>query len=289
MTTTATNINLYDYLDYRLFLKDWYKFSKKSRRGFSFRAFSKRAGNPAPNFLKRVMDGQHNLTPNGIKEMIKGLGLNKQESDFFIVLVHFNQAKTHEEKNKQYQKIIRSACFAKLRPLDKNQYLYFSTWYNPIIRELVVSSAFDGSYEWLANKIRPVITPEQAKKSVALLATMGFIKENSDHTWSQTTALVSTGHEAVDISIANYHLNVLSLIAKLITRIEPEQRQSHTMTLGVTRDKIALLKKKVQEFRNDVLTLVAEDTDPEEVVLVSVHMLPVTQETPEKDKKLSNV
>ena len=52
---------VFDYLDYRAFLRDHY-LDKKQRQGLSFRGFSKRAGLKSPNYLKLVIDGQRNLT-----------------------------------------------------------------------------------------------------------------------------------------------------------------------------------------------------------------------------------
>jgi microcystin degradation protein MlrC len=51
-------IDVFQYLDYRVFLADFYRAKKRS--GFSYRAFSRAAGLGAPNYLKLVMDGDRN-------------------------------------------------------------------------------------------------------------------------------------------------------------------------------------------------------------------------------------
>jgi len=52
---------VYAYLDYRAFLRDYYAERKAASRAFSYRAFSKRAGVSAPNYLKLVIDGKRSL------------------------------------------------------------------------------------------------------------------------------------------------------------------------------------------------------------------------------------
>ncbi|HSA60450.1 MAG TPA: TIGR02147 family protein, partial [bacterium] len=47
--------NLFNYLDYRHFLRDWLQSAKKNY-GFSYRFFSKRAGLKSPSLYKMVMD-----------------------------------------------------------------------------------------------------------------------------------------------------------------------------------------------------------------------------------------
>ena len=61
--TGTDPIDVFDYLDYRAFLRDFYARAKATRRGFSFRAFSRKARLGSPNHLKRVMEGDRNLTP----------------------------------------------------------------------------------------------------------------------------------------------------------------------------------------------------------------------------------
>ena len=55
-----------DYDDYRAYLSELIDFLRTSKRGFSFRRFSKRAGYQSPNFLKLVIDGQRNLSDDSI-------------------------------------------------------------------------------------------------------------------------------------------------------------------------------------------------------------------------------
>ncbi|HLD44306.1 MAG TPA: TIGR02147 family protein, partial [bacterium] len=112
---SKTGINLFTYLDYRKYLKDWYEYHKQNTTGFSFRSFSQKAGFGSPNFLKRVIEGERNLTESSTRAVIKCLELNKQESAFFERLVLFNQSTSHEEKNVHYHSIVTSQKFAQLK------------------------------------------------------------------------------------------------------------------------------------------------------------------------------
>ena len=53
-------IDVFQYLDYRVFLADFYRTKKRS--GFSYRAFSRAAGLGAPNYLKLVIAGKRNMS-----------------------------------------------------------------------------------------------------------------------------------------------------------------------------------------------------------------------------------
>lgn len=278
MSRKFSPINLFNYLDYREFLKDWYAYAKANKRGFSYRSFSKKAGFGSPNFLKRIIDGERNLTEETLPDFMKGLDLNKQEQDFFRKLVLFNQTDSHDKKNLYYRQLIRSQKFSKLKPIEKDQYVYYSTWYHPVVRELMVKKDFDGTPEWLASHLYPSITPTEAKKSMELLQRMGFIKKGKDGKWKQDQPLVTTGAESTSLVLLNYHQSVLELAKDQLPQVPAQNRDVSALTLGVVKGRLPQLKKKIQEFRQEVLKLVSEDHQPDEVVLLSMQLLPVSQQ-----------
>src|SRR6478609_3677893 len=68
-------VHIFSYLDYRHFLRDLYAQKKASERGFSHRAFSKRAGLSSTNYLHLVMQGKRNLSPEMAASFARGCGL----------------------------------------------------------------------------------------------------------------------------------------------------------------------------------------------------------------------
>ena len=56
-TKRSPAVSVYDYLDYRAFLKAHYDSKKVSSRNFSYRMFSSLAGFRSPNHLKLIMAG----------------------------------------------------------------------------------------------------------------------------------------------------------------------------------------------------------------------------------------
>jgi uncharacterized protein (TIGR02147 family) len=276
MAVSSSRINIFTYLDYRKFLKDWYTHAKETKRGFSFRAFSKKAGFSSPNFLKLVMDGQRNLTTESVLGIIKGLDLNKQETDFFKKLVFFTQAQTHEEKTQLYTQLVRSQKLNELKPLAKERLEYYSTWYHPVVREMIVSPQCDGTAQWVAAHCKPGLKIEAVEKSLILLEKLGMIKKGKAGRWEQAEPLVTSGAEVESLILMNYHQSVLDLVKYQLPRLEASQRDVSTLTLGVEKGKLSLLKRKVQEFRRELLKFVADD-QAEDVVLLAMQLLPVTK------------
>lgn len=275
---SSAPIDLFSYQDYRLFLKDWYEAIKKTRASFSYRAFSKRAGFKSTNFFLLVMTGQRNLTEESLNKFVVGLSLNKQEQDFFKHLVFFNQAKTNEEKDLHYHRLLQSRKFSQLKPIEKQQYDYYNAWYHPVIRELVVSDLYDGTALSIAQRLFPAVTVAQVEKSIELLEALGFITKKGSR-WEQASAIVSTGAQVSSLIVHKYHSLVLDMTKEVLNSRPASERDVSTMTLGIVKQRLPELKKKVRDFRQEVLKMVSGDVNPELVVQLNMQLIPVTQET----------
>src|SRR3989338_3997524 len=197
-------LELFNYLNYRHYLRDFYR-EQKEKRGsrFSFRSFVRQAGLSSPNFLKLVMDGQRNLGPDGVRGFIKALKLNKEEASFFANLVGFNQSKDDGERNEWYRRLSTSRKYREIRPIEKDQFVYYSRWYYAAVRELVLLPDFKEDPEWIAKKLFPPITPREASHALELLLELGFVKRYTNGRLVQSERNVSTAREVASLAIAN--------------------------------------------------------------------------------------
>src|SRR5262245_40963554 len=127
--------SVFDYDDYRKFLRDTYAANKKLTPKFSFRFFAKQAGFSSPMTLKRVIEGHRNIATPSIAKFAKALKLNGEETQFFSNLILFCQAKSVETKQRYARALLGARLYKRSRPLAKTQYDYWSQWYYVAIRE----------------------------------------------------------------------------------------------------------------------------------------------------------
>jgi uncharacterized protein (TIGR02147 family) len=276
MGRRSPNITLFKYLDYRTYLRDWYADAKENRPGFSLRSFSKDAGFRSTNFFKLVMDGDRNLTEKSVVGFMQGLRLTKQEQDFFKNLVFFTQNRTIEKKDYYYQRMLQSRKFSSLKPLEKKAYDFMTSWFHPVVRELAVAPDFDGTPDYLAERIRPPISVAQAAKSLELLTDLGLLQKTQDGRWAQTDALISTGAELKSRALLLYHQNLLELAKSRLGETAPELRDVSALTIGVLPEQIPALKKMIGDFRSEVMKLMSTNDNATDVVLLNIQMFPVT-------------
>ena len=73
-------LDVFNYLDYRDFCRDFYKGKKLSDGAFSFRTFARKA-QVASSYLKHVIDGNRNLSPEMSIKFGHGMDLSQKEND----------------------------------------------------------------------------------------------------------------------------------------------------------------------------------------------------------------
>ena len=224
-----------------------------------------------------VIQGKRNLTEESLKKFLVGLSLNKQEQEFFRNLVFCNQSETHEDRNFYYQRLVQSRKLNQLKPIEKQQYEYYSTWYHPVVRELVASGGFDGTAESISKRLSPSVTPAQVSKSIELLEALGFIQKAGQGRWRQSSTIISTGPAIESVVVHNYHKSLLDLSKDAIGQLPTKYCDISALTLGVKRGRFPELLAKVREFRKEILKMVSNDVEPEEVLQMNIQFFPVTK------------
>ena len=266
--------SLFDYLDYRAFLRDYYA-EKKRTRGFSFRAFSKRAGLGSPNYLKLVMDGERNLTEAMAERFAAALGLSGEPAEYFVEVVRFTQAKGSRARGEHYTKLVSFRRYREIRPLAAADAAYHSTWYLPAVRELAARKDFKPKPEWIAKTLWPNITAAEAAQALELLLELKLLVKHGRRI-VQGDAVVSTGPEARSVNVASYHRTMLARAADAIDQVPAPQRDISSLTMCLGPEGLALFKERIQRFRRELLELATLEADPKQVVQLNFQLFPLT-------------
>jgi len=258
----ASKVDVFDYLDYRAFLRDYY-LEGKARRGLSYRALSRRIGLKSSNFFKLVLDGSRNLSQEMAGRIARALGLEDDARRYFLALVRSAHARTPEARREAHAQVIGYRRYRRARSLEAHQAAYHSTWYLPAIRELVVGRSFREDPAWIARTLLPSITRAEAAEALETLLQLGLLVRDSGGALRQGEALVSTGAEATGRHVVAYHRTMMQLAAGSLDRIPAAQRDVSSLTLCLGRDGLRRVKDRVQRFRRELLELSATEERPD--------------------------
>lgn len=265
--------SLYEYTNYRLYLKDYYE-EQKAQNGFTYRDFSRLTGMNSTSWLLHLIKGTKNLSADSILRVAKALKFNKAETEYFEMMVPFTQARTNAARDHYYQRMLALKRKLKIIKIDEEQYEYYTKWYHPVIRSMVSKLDFGEDYSLLARCLMPAITARDAKKSVQLLERLKLIERGKDGRWAQSHAVISTGDEVASLNVVNYHKQVSRLAESAHDRSPREERDISALTLGVSEADFHRIKARIQAFRKEIMDMALSSENADRVYQLNFQLFP---------------
>jgi uncharacterized protein (TIGR02147 family) len=277
--------SVFDFLDFRAYLRGYYDAQKATRAGFSFRTFSKRAGLRSPNFFKLVMDGDRNLGADSIPKFADALGLSGAEREFFTDLVAFDQAADSTEKNRAFERIAASRRFRTARRIDGLLLTYLSHWYHPAIRELAARQDFSEDPKWIAQQLRPAISPTQAAHSLELLLSLGLLERDAaSGRLLRGEPTLTTEHEVTALGARNFHRQMLQRAAESIDDIPAQLRDLAALTVCVSARTASQVKERIHQFREALTELCDAEPQGTAVYQLNIQWFPLSRDPEDASK-----
>ena len=120
-------IDVFNYRDYRRFLRDAYEEKRKIDPKFSYGYIGSKLGT-ARQFFAKVIAGERPLPSRHIDKVSALFALSKRQSEYFRLLVLFAHAKTLDERSHWYEEII-SYPGVKVKPLEREYHEFYDKWY----------------------------------------------------------------------------------------------------------------------------------------------------------------
>lgn len=270
--------SIFEYTNYRLFLKDYYE-ERKERDGFTYRDFSRLAEMNSTSWLLHLIKGSKNLSPESAGRVAKALKLHKAEAEYFELLVPFTQARTNGVKDLYYSRMLGLKRKLKIARLGEEQYEYFTKWYHPVLRSLVpkldAAPGRELDYARLGRCLIPPIPARDAKKSVRLLEKLGMLHRGADGKWAMSNAVLSTGDEAASLNVVNYHKQVSRLAESAHDASPKEERDISALTLGMGEAEFRKIKARIQAFRKEIIDIALSSEAADRVYQLNFQFFPV--------------
>lgn len=281
MSESEKKISVFNYTDYRRYLADYYQYMKKHSKIFSYRYFAQRAHIKSSGFYKELVDGKRSLSRTLMLRFSDALKHNKKEAEYFENMVCFNEAKSIEEKQHYFKKMLASYD-SKAYKLLADQYEYFSKWYYVAIRELLSYIKFRDNYALLAQALNPSIRPDQAKKAVTILEKLHLIEKDKDGYYHRCDQVITTGYPDEDkrvnlLNVINFQKTMIDIAKASYVNNNIKQIDMSTLTLSISEETYSTMKEEIANFRKKLLGLAAKEQKPDRIYQLNYHFFPLSK------------
>ncbi|MBT3181331.1 MAG: TIGR02147 family protein [Deltaproteobacteria bacterium] len=244
--------SVFDYLDYRKFLKDLYKSKKAVSGTFSHRVFVRKCGFSSPNFLKLVMDGKRDLGKNAKAKIIQALCKRQLEKDYLDALISFEQAKTNNDRSKALDEITRIQHRTKVRDISTFQYEYLSKWYYVALRELVMLDDFKEDPAWINKTLGTRLAPNTITNIIEKLTELGFLTRDKNKRLKQVDKSIVCDPKIFSSAVINYHKEMIEKSKESIDVSKSIHRDISGVTFPIDQDTFEKIRKKIHKFRQEI-------------------------------------
>jgi len=273
---TKRPVSIYDYTDYRQYLRDYYEEQKAKNPSFSYRYFAKKAGFNSSGLYKDIVDGRTGITRSLILRFATAMKLIPKQQEYFETMVYFNEAKTVEEKKLYFERLMKfhnSKAFL----VDASRYEYYSKWYYIAVRELLAIGNYKDDYSAIAQALDPTIRREQAYKAIKVLKKLGLIRKDKNGYYKAVDKILTTGAEIKSLAVANFQKSMMDLAKEAIDRHPAGHRNISTVTFSVSEKTYDDIKAELDACRKRILGMVDRSENETMVCQLNMQLFPLTR------------
>ena len=274
-----------EYQNFRIYMRDFYT-ERKLASGFTWRDFAKLAGYSSPVFLKLVCDDKANLSEVGIERVANAMGLTGADLQYFRALVNFNQEKDSAKKKEIFKELRAIAKENEMALVGEDQYDYYESWINPVLRELVPQVP-DATPAQMADMLAFDTQAAEVKKALKLLQKVGLLNKDAEGRYEQSSKAITTGNiEVASLSVREMHRQMGELAVRSLDEVPVNERDISGLTIGVSEDAYYRITKEIEDFRRRVASIVMQDTVEDRVYRLNVQMFPLTKKFKKGEKNV---
>ena len=274
-----------EYTDYRKYILDYYEERKRSSV-FSWQKFAQDAGFSSAVFLKYVCEGKKNLSVGSAGSVASAMGLAGYEQTYFVLMVSYAHAKSDKAKRATFEERCALAKAHKMRVLGNDEFDYFKSWKNPVLRELAPHMPGAKPLE-MARACSPSITAAEVTETLNFLVKLKLLKRDRDGNYHQTDKTITMGDmDVVPVAARELQRQMGEFAIKAID-LPLSERTMSGFVLGLTERSYERIRKEMADFYRRVVAIATEDDETERVYRMNMQLFPLSKRI-ETKKDLKN-
>ena len=263
---------VFEYLDYRVYLKDAYEERKSDSSFYSYRMMAETFG-LFPSNIFRILHGEGHLPARCQSRALEFLGLTGRAAEYYLLLISYARERSTKAKGEILEKAMALRDVER-QPLEAQELEYFSNWWTVVLRALLEITDGRAVPAELAGCLMPPVPEADVKASLALLTELGLVKKASSGRLLPTTAHLTAGGLAKAKAVRGFQRQILSLASDALERFKPDDRDISTLTLSLDDEAFREIRELVRECRRQIQKRVEECRRSDRVLHLAMAFFP---------------
>lgn len=259
---------VFDHDSIESFLKDELRRRVRLNPRYSLRSYARHL-KLSPGALSEILRGRRELSLKSVPNVAKAIGLNAHESRHLLRLAHHAKA----ARDKGLLEIERKAQLKDEYKVSEDIFGLISDWYHFAILNLLDCDSYQWSPTWIAKRLG--ISRIQAQMAMDLLLRMGLVEKTKGGVRSKN-ACVASPSEIPSAAVRNYHRQILEKAALALESQGLPEREFCGCGFAVDPTHLALIKKEIREFQDQLAAKYAKGKKTE-VYFLEMALFKLTQ------------
>ena len=265
---------VFDYLDYREYLKDAFEERKRLDPRLSYRKLAALVGLDASN-LHKILQSRSHLPTRCQARILKFLGLDHRDAEYFLLLAAYARERGEQAR----MEILARARLLKDVPrmsLEERELSFYKDWWTSVVRLLLEVRQGRADPAQLAKNVCPPIAPADAQASLDLLLGLGLVKKAGSGRLKLGAAHLTAGGERKAKAVHEYQRQIFELAIASLQRFSREERDVSTVTFVVDDQAHKAILDILKECRRQVQKQADSVRLPQRVMQLAMAFFPVS-------------
>lgn len=266
---------IFQYDDYRDFLRDLLKHKQQKNTQYSLRAFAQYLDLPAST-LSDVLRDKRPLTLEAAEKILPGLKLSQSETRYFRMLVELQTVPPTSFRYRELKEQVTSiSAQAHRTHLDKQQIESLTQCWLFTLIELagIEGVTLDKS---MAAKVTS-LSEEQVCQLLNSLVEAGQLLQLDDSTYRKNGTGVMASSESININLRQFHMEMMDRAKRSLIEQMPRERFVGSETFSFDSTQIPEANEIIEEFFSKMITLANRSKQKDSVYHLGVQMFRLAQ------------
>ena len=173
--------------------------------------------------------------------------------------------------------MLQSRRLQQRQPLRAANAEYFARWYHIPIREMVGLKGFREDAAWIARRLGHDISPQEVKAAIERMLQLGLLQRDANGKLRQSDTLVTPDSSLAVSALKDCHRHLLSKGSEALEKQRAARREISGITIPVSGKLREEMRRKIIEFRREMLRLSAAASDAEDVYQLNIQFFALTE------------
>jgi uncharacterized protein (TIGR02147 family) len=171
-----------------------------------------------------------------------------------------------------------------MRVLGNDEFDYFKSWKNPVLRELAPHMPGAKPLE-IAHACSPKISAAEVTETLNFLVKKKLLKKDKDGNYHQTDKTITMANtDAVPVAARELQRKMGEFAIKAID-LPLSERTMSGFVLGLTERSYERIRKEMADFYRRVVAIATEEDETERVYRMNMQLFPLSQRLESKKEK----